>query len=100
MHVAKYFPEAYEGRLPQNGGEFSIVEVATGMEIGPILFRRGVWALTPLGIECLKMVYQITKDRFDESDWYDHMEEKGWVNMEDFSSVLNAGRDFVRLGII
>jgi hypothetical protein len=47
MHVAKYFPEAYEGRLPQNGGEFSIVEVATGMEIGPILFRRGVWALTP-----------------------------------------------------
>src|SRR5208337_1942490 len=104
MHVASYFPEPYEGRLEVAGKEYSIAEIATSSELPPILARFGVWAVTTEGIHCLTKNYFIAKQRFDqETDgrgWIEHMEEKTWVNMDDFGNALLTGRDFMRLGIL
>jgi hypothetical protein len=100
MHVSGYFPKPYDGKIVKDGKEYSIVEIATAMELPPILYRCEVWALTTKGIDCLITPYQIAKDRFDESDWIEHMKEKTWVNESDFIDILDTGKDFVRLGIL
>ncbi len=100
MTVAGYFPEPYEGRLQYGDRDLSIVEIATMLELPPILKRYGDWAVTTEGIECLIVRYTVDKSRFDEGDWINHMREKTWVNLSDFSSALYTGRDFVTLGII
>ena len=100
MHVAIYFPNAYEGRLGVGEGEYSIAEIATLNELSPILKRFGEWVVTTEGVECLTSRYFIAKDRFDENDWVPHMREKTWVNIDDFTQALQTGIDFVRLEII
>jgi hypothetical protein len=100
MHVAGYFPEPYDGRITVQNRDYSIAELATARELPPILKRFGDWVITPEGIDCLTTQYFVAKDRFDESDWIPHMQEKTWVNMGDFTNALRVGQDFVRLGII
>ncbi len=100
MHVAGYFPQPYEGKIEMNGKEYSIAERATAMELPPILYRCEDWVLTTEGIDCLTHRYWIAKNRFDESDWVEHMREKTWVKEDDFITVLHTGQDFVRLEII
>jgi hypothetical protein len=100
MHVAGYFPRAYEGRLKLDEREYSVAEIATMREFPPILYREGDWILTTEGIDCLTHNYWIEKARFGEKDWSEHMREKNWVNQSDFANILSVGRDFVRLNII
>lgn len=100
MIVANYFPEPYEGRIECNEREYSIAELATLRELPAILKRYGDWVVTTDGIDYLTGTYFIAKDRFDELDWFEHMEEKTWVNMMDFRAALYAGRDLVKHGII
>ncbi len=100
MQIRRYFPEAYDGRLQRGDEELSIVELATSKELPPILYRKGEWVLTAEGIDSLLNPYFIEAARFGELDWLEHMEEKNWVNIRDFACVLDAGRDFVRWGIL
>jgi hypothetical protein len=98
--VAKYFPEAYDGEVKFQDKELPIVEIANTLNYFPILKRYGEWAVTTNGLSSLTVKYNVTKDRFDEDDWIDHMEGKTWVNMNDFKAALAAGKDFVKFGII
>lgn len=103
--MAAYFPQAYKGYVKVDQQKRSIIEVATGREMPAILQRFGDWVLTTEGIDNLVTSYQIEKDRFDENlggreSWIEHMKEKEWCNMNDFGSVLMAGRDFVKYDII
>ena len=100
MHVASHYPDAYEGRINYNGRELSIVEIATARELPPILKRYGDWVVTTQGIECLTVNYPIGKGRLEETDWFEHMGEKSWVNMNDFRDAFYAAEDMVRLGLI
>lgn len=101
MHVARYFPEAYNYKVKKGHKEFSVVEIARERELPPILFRKGEWILTTEGIDCLNCAYPpIPVCRFNEDDWVEHMSHKNWVILNDFEDVLKAGKDFVRFGII
>ena len=98
-HVARYFPEFYKGYVKIEKRKFTIIEIATEKELPPILRRCGDWVLTTKGIHSLTMGYEFEKDRFDE-DWSSHMREKDWCKMNDFIKILDAGREFVKFGII
>ena len=100
MHVANFFPEAYEGKLEFHGKEHSIAEIATDHDLPPILRRCGTWVITTAGLESLTVRYSIEKERFNDDDWLDHMREKTWINFEDFSNAFAVGKEFVRLEII
>lgn len=100
VRIARYFPQAYKGYVKVDNKKRSIIEIATGREMPPILHRFGDWVLTTEGIVNLAISYEIGKDRFDESNWVDHMREKEWCNVGDFISVLMAGKMFVEYGII
>lgn len=54
---------------------------------GKILFQQGDWVVTDYGIECASISYRISKDRFNETDWVDHVGEKTWVVKADFEVV-------------
>ena len=98
--VANYFPEAYKGKTVCRGREDTIARIATELKLPPILKRFGDWAITPEGVYCLRAQYVVAKTCLDEDDWISHMQEKGWVNMNDFSEAINTAKDFVKLGII
>src|SRR5690606_30748086 len=53
---------------------------------------RGDWAVTNIGILCLKHYYVIERDRVYGGNWLEHMAEKGWVNMFDFLRCLLYAR--------
>ena len=104
VHIAEYFPQAYKGYVKVNQKKRSIIEIATGREMPPILQRFGDWVLTTEGIDNLKISYPIEKSRLEDKlgheNWIEHMKEKEWCNMGDFGSVLTAGIDFMKYGII
>ena len=97
--IADYYPQAYKGKIKIDGKAKSIIEIATKMELPPILYRRGDWVLTTEGIHCLTVGYEFGKERFNEN-WPDHMHEKGWVNKGDFLGALAAGKNFQEWKII
>jgi hypothetical protein len=57
-------------------------------DVAPIVKRFGAWVVTTYGIECLKFYYPIDFSRVDENDWIQHMSEKEWVNLGDFTAAL------------
>lgn len=60
-------------------------------DIGALLQRTSrQWIVTSDGLECTERSYTIQWGRFSEPGWYRHMEEKGWVNMEEFWSSFNV----------
>ena len=100
VHVAGYFPEGYEGKLEINGKEMTIIEIATGRELPPILTRIGTWVVTPIGLENLIEEYSISKDSLDGQDWIRHMEEKMWVDIGEFKRALSTAKNMKKLEII
>lgn len=60
--------------------------------ISNVIKRFGMWVVTLYGIECLKMYYPIELSRVNESDWIRHMNEKTWVNIEDFIAALSFAK--------
>ncbi|MFK5975911.1 MAG: hypothetical protein QM493_05340 [Sulfurovum sp.] len=100
MHASKCFPEAYNGKISRGDISNSIVEVATERELATIVARYGDWAITVNGIECLSTSYSIGKERFDESDWEEHVGAKSWVNRDDFINALNHAKELVKLNVI
>jgi hypothetical protein len=84
-----YFPEGYEGTIHTNNRDYTICELATRNELPPILFRFGDWAVTTDGLYCLTHDYVIVYQRFHE-DWNEHMSEKTWINMDDFSRAYST----------
>ena len=105
VHIAGYVPQAYKGHVKVDKQKCSIIEIATGREMPPLLQRFGDWVITTEGIDNLAISYPIEKERFDEKlggheSWIEHMEEKEWCNMSDFSNALMTGKKFVKYGII
>lgn len=66
----------------------------------PIFWLGHQWAVTFAGIECRDGTYWIGRERLWENEgvdeylhgWVEHMEEKGWVDMEDFKTALAFAR--------
>ncbi|MGI3044371.1 hypothetical protein ACRTDM_21865 [Shewanella algae] len=75
-----------------NGSVKTVIEMADGRVSGKILQIFGVWAVTDFGIECLDQGYVISVDRLLENDWLDHMSQKTWVNINDFSNAYYAAK--------
>jgi hypothetical protein len=93
-------PEPYRGEVSRSGDMITVIEAATYFDMPPLLRRFGEWAVTERGVECLTSKYLIEKDRFGEDDWFTHMEEKTWVNMDDFKSAFFAAEALLDAGYI
>ena len=59
---------------------------------GEIFAVFGDWAVTDYGLECLATYYPIHRSRLNEN-WIEHMAEKDWIEMEDFSRALTWAQD-------
>lgn len=83
--AARRNSKAYTGtvRVVALDDEVPVQTAAELVECGPILDRRGRWAITEFGIECLAMYYPINSDRVHESDWLQHLCEKTWFGPDD-----------------
>ncbi|WP_223295215.1 hypothetical protein [Allochromatium vinosum] len=100
---ALIMPEPYRGTLPRKGTpneNWSIIEAATYFDLPPLFVRRGVWVVCRDGIYCLHSNYYIAKERFDESNWIEHVTEKNWVDENDFASIFEIAKTMVELEII
>jgi hypothetical protein len=63
----------------------------------PIYWKGRQWAVTPRGVEARDGTYLIHAERlWDEGEgghsWEDQMDEKEWVDMEDFRAALSEAR--------
>ena len=59
------------------------------------IFKQfGTWAVTNTGIDCLVYPYWVMKARLDEPHWVQHMSDKTWCDVEDFTACLEAGRQY------
>lgn len=72
-----------------HGQVITIEDAMTRFNIESPIRRFGTWMVTTYGLECLTNPYQVTLDRFEEVDWYDHMERKKWCNLGDFMNALD-----------
>lgn len=61
------------------------------------------WTVSPAGdLTYEPRAYTITADRLDEDDWFLHMMEKGWCDMNEFvpayfQAMRNAGINSVEI---
>ena len=97
------FPEPYKGMVkdPRNHeSQVTVIEAATYFDLPPLLVRIGDWAISNEGIHCLTSRYDITKSRFDESDWVEHVTEKTWVDARDFRAIFQFAKDMKELGYL
>lgn len=97
-------PEPYEGNVEKAGSpegeQWTVIEAATYLDLPPLILRIGGWAISREGIHSLVIDYNIVKERFDESDWIEHVTEKTWVNERDFSSIFRLAKSMVELEMI
>ena len=99
--VALVNPEPYQGEVTSPSGDsITVIEAATRFDTAPLLRRYGDWVVTDYGIECLTTIYVIQKERLSEDDWFKHMEEKTWVNMDDFRKAFSAAESLLDAGYI
>jgi hypothetical protein len=54
------------------------------------------WAISDLGLESVNVLYQIPKQRLWEPDWVAHMQEKTWVDMDEFRWALQEAQQVFR----
>jgi hypothetical protein len=70
------------------------------MRTHKIIKEFGTWAVTTYGVESLQFPfsYAIKKDRINENEngytWEKHMEQKNWVNINDFKTAMNFAREY------
>jgi hypothetical protein len=57
-----------------------------------ILLKGKQWAVTTYGLEALDGTYATPKGRLGESDWFEHMSRKTWVDVADFEAMLTEAR--------
>ena len=83
-------PKLYESEVTLTDGEVTtVVAQAEYLDLQDrILKVFGLFAITEAGIECLDHEYYIENSRLNEIDWVSHMEDKLWVNIEDFKKAL------------
>ena len=94
-------PEPYKGEVTSlSGNTITVIEAANNLDMAPLLRRYGDWAVTDFGVECLINSYPIQKERLDEQDWFTHMGEKAWVNMDDFRRAISAAKSLIDAGQI
>lgn len=95
---ARKSPTPYQGSVtkagtPQaNREEWSIIEAANFHDLPPIICRFGYWAVCEDGLHSLYINYYISKERFDEPDWIDHMRSKTWVDIHDFTRAFDKAK--------
>jgi hypothetical protein len=62
----------------------------------PVYWTGRQWAVTKHGIEARDGKYAIAGNRVweeeDDYGWIRHMDEKGWVDMDDFAETLRIAR--------
>jgi hypothetical protein len=62
----------------------------------PIYWTGRQWAVTKFGIEARNGDYKIPRNRVWEENsgqgWIEHMAEKGWVDIHDFTEALRLAR--------
>jgi len=72
------------------------VEVIGEALTEPVYWTGRQWAVTAFGIEARNGTYPIPKDRVWEEcngdGWIEHMAEKAWVDMPDFTEALRLAR--------
>lgn len=72
------------------------------MRTSKVIKKFGTWAVTRYGVESLTHFYPIEKSRVNEKHndgtyaWEDHMVQKNWVNMEDFTTAINYAREYFK----
>lgn len=95
-------PEPYEGEVRRRGDQppWSVIKAATYFELPPILERYGIWAITRDGLHSLLFPYPIAAYRLNEDSWEDHMEEKDWVDPDEFREALRRARALFNAGYI
>lgn len=81
-------PEAYESTID--------VRVTGEALHEPIYWQGRQWAVTSFGIEARDGKYPIAGSRVWEDNgghgWIEHMEEKEWVDLSDFTEALRLAR--------
>lgn len=88
-------PAPYDGEIDWgHWGEEprTVVSAATFFEYPPLRGRVGAWAICDDGLASLRYEYWIDRSRVDEPDWVQHMSEKEWVDVEEFSRALERAR--------
>ena len=82
------------------GRSRTVTEWMKEQNINEVYMRFGAWTVTDWGVECLTMPYDIPANRLwhGEPDypWTRHIAMKWWVSPPDFSSALDAAREFHR----
>ncbi len=97
-NFAKTNPKPYKGSVTDprtaqaEGVTCSIQEAANYLDIPELIERYGDWAICSDGIYSLYIKYFIDKNRFDENDWVDHLSEKNWVNIDDFTKAFSRAK--------
>lgn len=86
--------EVIIGDASQN---ITVEEAMRRFEVSPIVKRFGTWAVTTYGVECLANNYFFEMERADEEDWLNHMQDKTWIIMSDFSSALSYARELNKI---
>lgn len=64
------------------------------MDIHPKIMLFGSWLVTLYGLEGFAHDYNIAYQRFNIMDWISHMEEKSWVNLNDFAQAFTYAKMF------
>ena len=95
---AKSNPKPYQGMVndprtaKEDGITCSIQDAANYHDIPEIIERHEIWAICNDGIYSLYIPYIIEKNRLYEDDWIDHLSEKTWVSINDFSRALSRAK--------
>lgn len=100
MHVKEFIPKGYEGTIKLGDTEYTIVEIATQKELPPVFARFNDWFVTTQGIFCISMGYKIHKSQLNQHYWFEHMKEKNWVKMGDFTMAYDSLLKLIELEII
>ena len=96
-NAARMNPTVYAGTIwvETSQKEMSIQKAAESVRCGPLQDRRGRWALTEYGIECLAQYYPIESSRVHEIDWLRQLSEKTWMSEQDkreFEDILKLAQ--------
>lgn len=73
-------------------GQMSPEDAASYFGIPEFYARFGQWVVTPHGLECLYVEYDIPVNQLFQTHWVSHMRDKSWVDLGDFVKALDCAR--------
>ena len=102
VRCALVMPGPYQGKAYcyTSGCERSVVELATELELSPLLDRVGGGAICMDGLCCLTTPYEIEACRLDQEDWVEHIAQKQWCARTEFARALARAQEFKRAGYL